>query len=171
VRVDPIGTTAQPEDDNPAGVGTLCWVTGQGTPGGQAGEADVDFGITTLTSPIFDATGDGEAIVEYARWYSNNLGNNPAQDSMPISISNDGGATWTLLETVTDSAAVWVRKSFLVADFVQPTATMRLRFVAGDGADLGLLLGAWGAAGGPADLNGDGTVDGADLGLLLGNWG
>jgi hypothetical protein len=39
-----------------------------------------------------------------------------------------------------------------------------------DGADLGLLLGAWGSAGGPADINGDGTVDGADLGALLGGW-
>lgn len=39
-----------------------------------------------------------------------------------------------------------------------------------DGADLGLLLGAWGGAGAP-DLNGDGVVDGADLGLLLGGWG
>lgn len=42
-----------------------------------------------------------------------------------------------------------------------------------DGADLGLLLGAWGevSRGGPVDLNGDGVVDGADLGLLLGAWG
>ena len=39
-----------------------------------------------------------------------------------------------------------------------------------DGADLGLLLGAWGAPG-TTDLNGDGTTDGADLGLLLGSWG
>jgi hypothetical protein len=39
-----------------------------------------------------------------------------------------------------------------------------------DGADLGLLLGAWGQAG-ATDLNGDGTTDGADLGLLLGAWG
>jgi hypothetical protein len=39
-----------------------------------------------------------------------------------------------------------------------------------NGADLGLLLGAWGSAG-PGDLNGDGTVNGADLGLLLGAWG
>ncbi|MFG0275500.1 MAG: hypothetical protein ACF8QF_10625 [Phycisphaerales bacterium] len=39
-----------------------------------------------------------------------------------------------------------------------------------DGADLGLLLGAWGAPG-PTDLNGDGATDGADLGLLLGDWG
>lgn len=39
-----------------------------------------------------------------------------------------------------------------------------------NGADLGLLLGAWGAGVGAADLNDDGTVDGADLGLLLGLW-
>ena len=45
-----------------------------------------------------------------------------------------------------------------------------------NGADLGLMLGAWGSCGkkGPgcfSDLNDDGMVNGADLGLLLGNWG
>ncbi len=40
-----------------------------------------------------------------------------------------------------------------------------------DGADLGLLLNAWGkCAGCPADLNGDGVIDGADLGILLQAW-
>ena len=44
------------------------------------------------------------------------------------------------------------------------------------GADLGLLLGAWGACPGGTpgclgDLNLDGVVTGADLGLLLGAWG
>lgn len=40
------------------------------------------------------------------------------------------------------------------------------------GADLGLLLGAWGSCSGcPEDINGDGTVSGADLGLMLGAWG
>jgi YVTN family beta-propeller protein len=38
-----------------------------------------------------------------------------------------------------------------------------------NGADLGILLGAWGTA--DADLTGDGTTDGADLGVLLGAWG
>ena len=38
-----------------------------------------------------------------------------------------------------------------------------------DGADLGVLLGAWGTPG--ADLTGDGNTDGADLGILLGAWG
>ena len=37
-----------------------------------------------------------------------------------------------------------------------------------DGADLGLLLAAWGQPGG--DLDGSGTTDGADLGLLLAAW-
>ncbi|MCA9285654.1 MAG: hypothetical protein KDA22_10585 [Phycisphaerales bacterium] len=39
-----------------------------------------------------------------------------------------------------------------------------------DGADLGILLGAWGDPG-ATDLDGNGTTDGADLGLLLGAWG
>ncbi|MCP4835940.1 MAG: carbohydrate-binding protein [Phycisphaera sp.] len=38
------------------------------------------------------------------------------------------------------------------------------------GADIGLLLAAWGGRG-PADLDGDGTVGGADIGLVLAAWG
>lgn len=38
-----------------------------------------------------------------------------------------------------------------------------------DGADLGILLSNWGAAGG--DIDGNGSTDGADLGILLSNWG
>jgi hypothetical protein len=39
-----------------------------------------------------------------------------------------------------------------------------------DGADIGLLLAAWGQSGN-ADLNNDGNVNGADIGLLLAAWG
>jgi len=39
-----------------------------------------------------------------------------------------------------------------------------------DGADLGVLLSAWGEPG-LSDLNADGVTDGADLGALLGRWG
>ncbi|MHC4976635.1 MAG: DUF6531 domain-containing protein, partial [Planctomycetota bacterium] len=38
------------------------------------------------------------------------------------------------------------------------------------GADIGLLLAAWGTPG-PGDLNSSGNVDGADLGLMLSAWG
>lgn len=39
-----------------------------------------------------------------------------------------------------------------------------------EGADLAILLRAWGLPSGPADLDGNGIVDGADLTLLLGAW-
>ena len=40
-----------------------------------------------------------------------------------------------------------------------------------NGADLGLLIGAWGLCEGcPEDINEDGLVNGADLGLLFGDW-
>lgn len=39
-----------------------------------------------------------------------------------------------------------------------------------DGADIGVLLSAWGQAGGPADLDGDGIVGGAGLTVVLANW-
>ena len=70
-------------------------------------------------------------------------------------------------QTEQDEAIQWVRDNLLA-----PTPDLNGDGVV-DGADLGLLLGAWGAcaASCEADLNGDGVVDGADLGLLLGAWG
>ena len=39
-----------------------------------------------------------------------------------------------------------------------------------NGADIGVLLAAWGATSGASDVNRDGIVNGADLGVLLSNW-
>lgn len=39
-----------------------------------------------------------------------------------------------------------------------------------DGADLGILLGAWGSNDDDADLDDDGIVGGGDLGIMLGAW-
>lgn len=177
VRVDPNGTTAQPEDDTSPD-GTLCFVTGNAAPGSPAGAADVDNGITTLTSPLLDAS-HPDSVLIYDRWYSNNLGAAPNQDSMPIEISGDGGATWTLLELVTENAGAWVTRSFRVADFVAPTASLRVRFVARDlgagslveaGVDEVRIV----VVGCPSilgDLDGDGAVGAPDLAILLGQWG
>lgn len=38
------------------------------------------------------------------------------------------------------------------------------------GADLAMILGAWGTSDWIADLNGDGVVDGADIAVVLGSW-
>ena len=58
----------QPFDDNTPFPGDKCFVTGNGTTG-QIGEADVDGGITTLTSPILNLAGVTDPRVVYWRWY------------------------------------------------------------------------------------------------------
>lgn len=178
VCADPVGTAAQPEDDHSA-TGTKCFVTGNSAVGGGVGDADIDGGATTLISPVFSATG-ADVYVSYWRWYSNNQGSAPGEDSMPISISNNGGATWTQLELVTENAGAWVSKAFRVADFVTPTTNMRLKFEARD-LNSGSVVEAaiddvrvFGYVCSPsmsADLNNDQLVNGTDLGVLLGSWG
>lgn len=135
VRVDPIGTGVQPENDVTPGHAAYAWVTGQGSVGGSLGEEDVDDGKTTLTSPRFDATPPGTRV-GYTRWYANAYGSNPYEDVFVVDISNDDGNTWVNLETVGPSGAGtiggWITHDALVADFVTPTSQMRLRFIASD---------------------------------------
>ena len=178
-RVDPVGTTAQPEDDHSA-IGAQCWITGQGTVGGGAGAADVDGGLTTLLSPNFDLTGLDEPTLEYWYWYSNNLGGAPNADSMPIEISANGGTTWTLVEDVATNNGVWTKRTWRVRDFITPSATVRVRFVARDlatgslveaGVDDVRITNIDCVAAIQCDLNGDGLVNAGDLAILLGAWG
>ncbi len=177
--VDPNGTAAQPESDHTV-LGTHCFITGQGSPGGSLGEADIDGGVTTLMSPAFSAIGSDATFVTYWRWYSNNTGAAPNSDSMPVEISNNGGISWTVLENVTENAAAWVFKSFRISDFVTPTADMRVRWRASDlgagslveaGVDDVFINGYSCAEAVVGDLDGDGNVNAADLAILLGAWG
>ena len=135
VRVNPVGTAAQPEDDHTP-TGTFCWVTGQGNPGGSVGAADVDGGFTTLVTPVLDLSGLFDPRITYWRWYSNDQGAAPNADTFNVSISNNGGTTWTTLEVVgpagPGTGGGWIQASFRVADFVPPTASVRVRFVASD---------------------------------------
>jgi len=135
-HMDPEPTLAQPGDDFTPAPGVLCWVT-DGRAGTGVGSFDVDGGTTTLTSPRFSALPASTTLVNgtrlsYARWFSNNQGSSPNQDSMPVYISNDDGATWVLLEDVLENAGQWVVRSYEVSEFVTPTNRMRLRFVARD---------------------------------------
>ena len=165
----PEATSAQPGADVSA-AGTRCWVTDHRA-GAGAGTYDVDNGTTTLTSPRFSALGPSGTLarVSYWLWYSNDRGNNPNTNSMPIQISNNDGATWTQLELVSQATNAWSFRSFRVSDVVTPSADMRLRFIARDLT--GALIEAAvdeitvdfvGCPSDPADFNGDGFVDGFD---------
>ncbi|MFT5051840.1 MAG: hypothetical protein ACI8QZ_003269 [Chlamydiales bacterium] len=136
VHVNPRGTAAQPEDDHTTGAGIRAWVTGQGTVGGSLGENDVDGGTTTLLSPAFDGSGSTFLIASYWRWYSNNTGAAPNADTFVVGVSNDGGSTWTNVETIgpggNESNGGWINHSVDLATIIAPTANMRLRFRASD---------------------------------------
>ncbi|MHC5211369.1 MAG: choice-of-anchor B family protein [Planctomycetota bacterium] len=136
-RVDPIGTAAQPEDDH-SDPGTDCYVTGQGSLFGSLGDDDVDGGKTTLRTDVFSLA-SGDATVRYWRWYSNHAGGSPGADVFVVDISNNGGSSWTNVETVgptgDDTLGGWFQHSFVVSDIIAPTSQMQLRFVASDEGD------------------------------------
>jgi hypothetical protein len=96
---------------------------------------DVDGGPTILISPEIDVSG-GEAMVEYARWFKNDLGFPPHTDIMQVYIYDRG--TIILLETigpVEQASGEWNTNKFWISDYFNPTYPIKLRF---DVSDLGL---------------------------------
>jgi hypothetical protein len=132
-RVDPVGSVAQPEDDRTPAAGTECFVTGQGLPGGQLGDNDVDGGRTTLLSPVFDLSAYEVVELLYHRWYSNNTGAAPNQDVWLVDVSNDGGNTWVNLENtnVTDHSWKEIRIGLNTLFGARPNQ-VQVRFIASD---------------------------------------
>ncbi len=107
-----------------------CFVTDN-----RAGDFDIDGGSVSLTSPAFDATGADDAYFCYARWFSNNFGNNPNSDTMAVLASNDNGNTWVNVETVgptTDAAGGWKYRQMRLGSLLPLTSTMKVRFTAND---------------------------------------
>jgi choice-of-anchor B domain-containing protein len=155
-----------------------CFLTGNGP-----GVLEVD-GEAILMSPRIDAS-EPETYVTYARWFANNFGSWPNQDSMFVEVSSDDGLTWTLVEQVgpdtDESSGQWFMRTFRVADFVSSSVDTRVRFRIEDILADSVLEGAvdafsvetilCGDGPLPADLNGDGLINGADLSILLAAWG
>ncbi|MCA9284177.1 MAG: VCBS repeat-containing protein [Phycisphaerales bacterium] len=182
--VVPVGTAnagqpAAPSEDASAN-GTMAWVTQNGSPGGSAGLADVDGGPHVLTTPAFSLDGQ-DGIVSYYRWFYCDDAGAVGADELLVEISNDGGASWTTVETVTTNAGDWAYNEFLASAYVAPSANMLVRFTIDDspnnsvteaGVDEfhveALICDGTGCIG---DLDGNGVIDGADLGALLAQWG
>ncbi|MHC5007244.1 MAG: S8 family serine peptidase [Planctomycetota bacterium] len=187
------GITGAWERGVPAGGGDLgdpaqdadgsgqCYVTGLAD-----GDNDVDGGSTSIYSPIMDAS-DPDAILGYWRWYSTTTDGNPSDDILSINVSDNGGLSWTSLETVgpggPETDGGWIRKEFLVADLPGIVNSNQLRIhvqasdyspdstvEAGvDGVEVFTLVCA--GPGCPADIDGNGSVDVNDFLILLGAWG
>jgi Zn-dependent metalloprotease len=137
-RVDPIGTYAdsdpnypyQPEDDHTPAPGIYCYITGQQPSGNpDNGANDVDGGVTSLTTPVYDMSGYENAIIEYFRWFTTSRN---VDDTFLVQISGDGGTTWQPVELLTTTENYWKRSRFLVSQLLTQRNQVRLRFSAAD---------------------------------------
>ena len=128
------GQLIQPDQDN-SNPGSYCFITENGTNQGfgNASQTDVDGGMTTLYSPLFDLSDYQNALVSYWKWYTNNEGNNPGTDTWKVEVTNDGGNSWSILENTTESTDSWEFKQFLISDFLGSlTSQVQFRFIAED---------------------------------------
>lgn len=178
VRADPVGTVAgtpsqpvQTEDDHTPDPGHICFVTGNGTVGGAAGDSDVDGGKTTLLSPVFDMEGATSATISYWRWYTNNQGNSPNEDYWDVDVTADG-TNWVHLEHTTTSANSWNLYNFNLLDYVTPSSRVQLRFVASDLINASLVEAAVDDFGldvvrpPTADVPGENSIPSGHLGIV-----
>jgi len=142
IREDPVGTVyngvqCQPEDDHTAAPGVKCFVTGNGSVGGAAGDQDVDGGCTTLGSPVFDLSGVDQAFVTYWRWFG--MMGLSTDDDFLVEVSSNGGTNWVNLETVPDNDNVWRRVSKDLTQVITLTDQVTFRFRACDLNSGGLI--------------------------------
>lgn len=117
VRATPLDSRGPAADFDGSG---QCWVTGN------ANNEDVDGGPTALTTEVVDMSGMTSPEVTYAIWF-----NSTGTDTMIISASNNGGATWTTVETVTGTSG-WEQRSVNVGSLFASPAQFAMRFSAAD---------------------------------------
>ncbi|MBT8486351.1 MAG: VCBS repeat-containing protein, partial [Phycisphaerae bacterium] len=187
---EPIGTIsgasqAAPDMDATAGVdNVMAFVTQNGLPGGTAGQADVDGGPTWLTSPALDLAGT-DGVITYSRWFFSSEAGVPGnEDFLTIEVSGNDGVDWVHIEDIGGTEGEWESASFVVSDYVVPSAEVRVRFSTSDGTsapsssiveagidNLQVETFVCGTEPCPADLDGSGDVGFADLLSVLSAWG
>ncbi|MEZ4265858.1 MAG: hypothetical protein R3F39_05730 [Myxococcota bacterium] len=117
----------------------MAFVTGAA--GGDLGAADIDNGVTTLTSPVIALAGAADPVLRYWSWHvavDLNTPNGQAAvdlaDVLSLEISGDGGSSWTLVDEDASHEQRWRQREFRLLDVLGPALpeTVRLRFRARD---------------------------------------
>ena len=138
VRGDPHGVTdsfsgrTQPEDDQTPGDGVMCWVTGNPEVGSgfDPHTGEVDRGTTYIESPLFDGVGEGALELRFSR-FVHRTGVAALNEAYYRALaSNDGGDNWVELERLDANVSHWTVREVDLADLLEPTGTMKLRFEA-----------------------------------------
>ena len=156
-----------------------CWLTDN-----VAGNSDVDGGTTILTSPVLDASAP-DSVIEYWRWYSNDFGAAPNEDVFIVRVSDDGGASWLLLEQVgpggPEASGGWYLVQYALSSVagLDPTDQFRITFEASDlnngsvveAAIDGIRLSTIDCESCAGDIDGNGTVDVEDILAAIAGFG
>lgn len=156
---------SQPLGGFPSGTGLNAFVTGAEA-ATYAWDHDVDWGPVRLISPTYELAG-ADGFVRYARWFYNDDGD----DVMLVEASNDGGANWVTVETVSGKTG-WVEVEHTISDLFPTNGQVVFRFTVSDEPNNSVTeacvdefnLTMFFCA--TADADGDADVDLADFGLF-----
>lgn len=98
-----------------------CWVTGN------TNLEDVDGGPTQLLTDVVDLTAAGDPVVTFATFYTSTA----ADDVFLIEASNDGGSSWTTVQSLASSTG-WTLRTLPVRSLFPAPAQFRMRFSVAD---------------------------------------
>ncbi len=123
---DDYNDPVQPNDDTTLDPGIKCWITGNSNPKGdfQPADGDVDA-IAVLESPIFNAIGATSLTLDLNRWFYHLKTNDSDASYFEVSISNNGGTSYSTLEETELQSNQWLSRSFAIS--LPPSAQMRMR--------------------------------------------
>ena len=113
---------------------TLDVLSSRGASEGSAAELGGEVAISFDDEGVFCHLGvdlsAGNGVIEYQQWFFNDDGD----DAMVVELSNDDGATWTVVSTVTYTGdqSVWHGVKIIVGNHLTPTSQMRIRLSVAD---------------------------------------
>jgi hypothetical protein len=130
------------------------------------GDGDLDWILSSFNGDWRILLNDGQGSFTLLQELPSTLA---ASCSIAVDLDNDGDIDLALIDELADQLVICRNSGFTTMGDLTLDGLV-------DGADLGMLLSAWGQvwrdAGPPlsADLDGDGVVGGSDLGVLLAGW-
>jgi hypothetical protein len=136
------GQTVQTDKDHTTG-GGKCAVTGNASSAGSgAGAADIDGGVTTLQSPVYNLSEVQNPYISFYRWFSNSQGSSPRSDEFRVVITDNGGVTWKSIDRTFQPEVGWSRMVYRLSDygFSVNASSIQFRVYAVDSASTGSLV-------------------------------
>ncbi len=142
---EPFGTDSgpflsNPELDETGDFGDEAYITGNSEFGG-AGEDDVDNGTAVLTSPEMDLSTYLNPKLTYSRWFYNGGGAGTPNDTLRVFINN--GIDDVLVDAINGTStemSEWVTVEIQMADYIDITSDMTVRFRTADQSATGHLV-------------------------------